>query len=123
MAFMVAAACAEMVVSKVADAEANVGENKDSSGGVDGDAGGNIGVSSGSGDGRLQWQWGPKQGQRWQWQQQWLWQWQTTAETVGAGNNQQNEAAVAVETAVMAAAIMAARLQWQAGAVAAAWRK
>jgi hypothetical protein len=45
----------------------------------------------------------------------------TTTETAGAGNNQQNAVGVAIETAVMAAAIMAAWLQWQAGA--AAWQK
>jgi hypothetical protein len=54
-------------------------------------------------------------------QQQWLWQWHTTKETVGADNNQQNVAAVATEIAVMAAAIVAARLRRQAGA--APWQK
>jgi hypothetical protein len=39
-------------------------------------------------------------------------------EAAGAGNNQQNVAAVAAETVVMAAAIVAARLQLQAG-----WRR
>ncbi len=40
----------------------------------------------------------------------WLWRWQTTTETARAGNNQQNAVGVAMETAVMAAAIMAAWL-------------
>jgi hypothetical protein len=48
----------------------------------------------------------------------WLWWWQTTTETAGAGNNQQNALGVAIETAVVAAEIMAARLRWQAGAAA-----
>jgi hypothetical protein len=48
----------------------------------------------------------------------WPWQWQPTTETAGAGNNQQNAVGVPMVTAVMAAAIMAAWLQRQAGAAA-----
>ncbi len=47
----VAAAHAEMVVAVVAKTEANVGENRDSPGGIDGDSSGNVGGSGGDGNG------------------------------------------------------------------------
>ncbi len=64
-----------------------------------------------------------KQDQRWQRQQQWLWRWQTTTEMRGLAriNKMRQAAAVAAETAAVAAVIVAARLQRQAGVV--AWRK
>jgi hypothetical protein len=51
---MVAAAHAERVVEVVAEAEADIGENRGSSGGVDSDGGGNICVGGGGGDGGQQ---------------------------------------------------------------------
>ncbi len=64
MAVVVDAAHAETVVAVVAEAEANVGENRDSGGGVDGNGGGKGGASGGSGNCGWQQQRWPKQGQR-----------------------------------------------------------
>jgi hypothetical protein len=44
---VVAVPHAETVVAIVAEAEANVSENKDSSGGINGDGGGNVGLGGG----------------------------------------------------------------------------
>ncbi len=105
---VVAVAHVEMVAGVVVEAEAGACENRGSSGSIDGI------VSSGSDGGQQQQRW-PKQGQWWQRWQQWLLQCQTTTETAGAGNNEQNAAALVVETAVMAFAIKAAWLRRQAG--------
>jgi hypothetical protein len=63
---VVAAAHEETVVAVVAEAEADIGENKDNDGVVDGDGGENVGVGGGSCNGG--WRWGrqPKQGLQWQ---------------------------------------------------------
>jgi hypothetical protein len=53
---------AETVVEVVAEAEADVGENRGSSGGVDSDGGGNVCVGGSGGNGGWQWQRQPKQG-------------------------------------------------------------
>jgi hypothetical protein len=52
MVVWVAAAHAETVVAVVAEAEANISENRDSGGGIDSDNCGNIGISGGCDDGR-----------------------------------------------------------------------
>ncbi len=66
MAVLMGAAHAETVVAVVANAEANVGENRDSDGGVDSDGGRNIGIGGGGGNGGQGRQRQLKQGQRWQ---------------------------------------------------------
>jgi hypothetical protein len=67
---VVAAACREMAAAVVAEAEANLGENRGNSGNIDGDGSGNVGISGGGCNGGQQQQQRPKQGQQWQgWQQ------------------------------------------------------
>ncbi len=54
IAVKMAAAHVETEVGVVAEAEANVCENRDSSSGIDGDGGGNIGISGGGVNGGWQ---------------------------------------------------------------------
>ncbi len=61
-----AAAHAETVVVVGAEAVAEVGQNRDSGGGVDGDSSGNVVIRGGSGDSGRQRRWQLKQGQQWQ---------------------------------------------------------
>ncbi len=53
----VAVAGVKKVVAVVAEAVANVSENRDSGGSVDSEGGGNVGVGGGSGNGGQQRQW------------------------------------------------------------------
>ncbi len=52
MAVVVAAAHVETVLGVVAGAEADIGKNRDSSGGVDCDGSGNVGFGGGDGNSR-----------------------------------------------------------------------
>ncbi len=46
-----AAAHGETEVAVLAETKVNIGENRDTGGGIDGDGDGNIGIGGGSGDG------------------------------------------------------------------------
>ncbi len=61
---LVAAAHAETMVEVVAEAEADVGENRDTRSGIDGECIDNVSIGGGGGgDGGWQWRRMPKQGQ------------------------------------------------------------
>ena len=59
-AVVVAAALVDTVGAVVAEAEINIGENRDNGSGIDGDSGGNVGVGGGIGNSGRQQQRQPK---------------------------------------------------------------